>query len=138
MPIGQVIGEYWKDWNKRDAAGQIPAWQSIPLNNLSPGPAIGNFYQSIQEGNPNGAYVSGVSAALPWLAKMQFLKSFQFGQLPLAQRLVGGNRQSVAQGLKKQTAWAGLGNFSLGEGSDIATQNPIDISFGSKEGGSHE
>ncbi len=134
MATGRVIGEYWKDWNKRDASGEIPEWQSIPLNNLSPEPAIGNFYQSVQEGNPNGAYVSGISAALPWLARMQFLKAFQFGQLPLAQRLVGASNQSVAQGLKKQTALSGISNFGLSKGSDIATQNPLDISFGSGKG----
>lgn len=138
MPTGRVIGEYWKDYNQRNKDGQVSPWVSIPLN-FTPGPAIGEFYSGIQSGNPFGWGTAALSA-VPAMPAINLLKGARLGNaLPTeVQSLVGASGNVPA----KLNAAGTRMNYWMNEGknwlSDFASQNPIDISFGSKEGGSRE
>ena len=134
MPTGRVIGEYWKDFNRQVEAGQInPLLAGIA--SFTPGPAIGNFYSNVQQGNVPGAIASGVSAA-PWMPGLNAMKGFRFGPAGSTelQRLIGASG-SVPVVLNR--AKTGI-NFLEQKGKDylseFTTDHPIDLSFGSGKG----
>lgn len=134
MPTGRVIGDYWQDFNRQVDAGQVHPLVS-GIANFTPGPALGNFYSNVQEGNVPGASTSAL-AALPIMPILNSLKGARLGPAsPMQlQRLVGASGAVPVALNRAKTSMSYLTQQGWDKASELLSEYPLDISFGSGKG----
>jgi hypothetical protein len=113
------VGGYWQDFNKQVKAGQVNPLVS-GIANFTPGPALGQMYSGIQQGNVPGAASAAISA-FPLFVATRAFKTLGPGY---------ATPKAIDWGTTKVRAASQTALGLLAEG----LEEPLDISFGSKEG----